>query len=603
MLIFTFGWSSDGGLDLRAAETAIERVVDAVPFFGRESVRTWSAPSGSAALAFAGHTPDQVGGASYTHLEERRAGLFTGRPFHWSGEVEADGRGPIDASFYVDPPSGWMDDLDGRAAAARYDDDTRTLEVFTNALGSYPLYTTSAGGGRWFSNSPGALALLRPGPESHDAGAIATFVGCGWPLGGKPIWRDVERLPRGTARRLSPAGDETIDLLPTERVIGMFGQGWSPTTAARAIVQGTGALADWPGRPPVIPLTGGRDSRLVFAAARHVGVPFQAETTAQPGLEGYPETEDVRLARMLCERTGSPHTAKQPSASVDLQTAIAAFRLVSPGAFSLGDVGLTPSVGAQEDYRLPILLQGLGGELARTFYGSGEGLGTKGLVTKLYRTTTKVWPRTLLSGDGKGVVRGYLTDWVERHTGLGAAPAEIPDLFYLLERMVNWAAPTQGLFEAIGDETVPVLWNTRLLPHQVGQSRAERDRERFHVPVLEELDPSLLEVPFELMNHPSTLQGKLRAEAIRRARLLARRRPGGSAGSGGAPAPVDPFPDTMAQTRELVLAQPQHEAWAVLDEKRVRHLLGSDPAGLHSRGRHQVYRLASVFFTGESPAP
>jgi hypothetical protein len=52
----------------------------------------------------------------------------------------------------------------------------------------------------------------------------------------------------------------------------------------------------------------------------------------------------------------------------------------------------------------------------------------------------------------------------------------------------------------------------------------------------------------------------------------------------------------MAQTREFVLDQSQHEAWDVLDRGRVRRLLESDPVGLHSRSRHQVYRLASVFY-------
>jgi hypothetical protein len=220
------------------------------------------------------------------------------------------------------------------------------------------------------------------------------------------------------------------------------------------------------------------------------------------------------------------------------------------------------------------------------------------LERMLYRSTTKVWPRTLLSGDGQSVIRRYIGDWVERHIGLGVAPIDIPDTFYLLERMVNWAAPTQGIFECMGGETVPVLWTTRLLPHQLGQTAAERASERFHVPVLEELRPELLEVPFELMNHPATFSAKVRSELVRRYR--SRRRP--SAAAGGADPRPDPFPATMAQVRELVLEQPGHEAWSVLDRRRVVGLLERDPLSLHSRARHQVYRLASVFFTRASGA-
>ena len=600
MNLFLIGWSPTGDLDVSPATAAVRRVIEDVPFFEQSSLLTWAAPSRHAVLACAGHTSTQVGGVSYTSLAETRVALFAGRPFRWLDDESADGRAAIDSAYYVAPPDGWMDDLDGRGAAVRYDDDSRTLEVFASVLGLYPLYTTALGEVRWFSNSAGALGSLRGG-EVHDTSAIATFVGCGWSLGGQPLWRDVERLPRGTARRLSPdGGDQTLDLLPTERIVSMFGQGWNAPAAARTILHGVRALADWPGRPSLIPLTGGRDSRVVFAAARRAGIAFEAETTAQPGLQGYPDTEDVRLARILCERTGSPHRTKVPAPGLDLQSAISAFRLVSPGAFSLGDVGLAPPEqrrGAHEP--LPILLQGLGGELSRTFYGIGEGLDQRGLVRTLYRATTKAWPRTLLSGDGRGVVRDYLAGWVERHMGLGAAPVDIPDLFYLLERMVNWAAPVQGVFECMGGETAPALWTTRLLPHQVGQSAQERAGERFHVPVLQELGPELLEVPFELMNHPSTLPAKLRSELLRRSRHRLRRR---SAATDGADEPPDPFPDTMAQVRELVLEQPQHEAWEVLDRKRVARLLGRDPLSVHSRARHQVYRLASVFFVSAAGA-
>lgn len=600
MNLFVIGWCQDGRIDANGARAAVEQVVAEVPFFEQESVQSWTAPSGHGALACAGHTSTQVGGASYTTIAEDRVALFTGRPFRWLDDGRADGRAPIDPAFYLEPFESWMEQIDGRFAAARYDDANRTLEVCASALGCYPLYTTTIGHERWFSNSAAALSRLR-GTERYDARAIATFMGCGWSLGGQPLWRDVERLTRGHAYRLSPeGGEESIEQLPTERIVSLFGSGWDAGEAATAVLHSVEALADWPGRPILIPLTGGRDSRVVLAAARRADIGFAAETTAQPGLQGYPETEDVRLARMLCERIGASHRRKLPETRVDLDAAIGAFRSVSPGAFSLGDVGLAPPEQRRGPAEaLPILLQGLGGEIGRTFYGIGRGLDERGLVKMLYRSITKPWPRTLLSQDGRGVVRHYLADWVERHLGLGAAAVDIPDLFYLLERMVNWAGPVQSVFECMGGETVPVLWTTRLLPQQVGQTAEERAAESLHVPVLKALGPELLEVPFELLNHPSTLSAKIRSELVRRYRHRFSSSATADNGTGDRP---DPFPGTMAQVRDRVMAQPDHEAWDVLERKRVRSLLERDPLGLHSRARHQVYRLASVFFTSPDGA-
>jgi hypothetical protein len=57
----------------------------------------------------------------------------------------------------------------------------------------------------------------------------------------------------------------------------------------------------------------------------------------------------------------------------------------------------------------------------------------------------------------------------------------------------------------------------------------------------------------------------------------------------------DPFARVLPEIREAVLAQPQHDAWQVLDRARVESLLASDAAALDTMSRYYVWRLATVF--------
>ena len=61
------------------------------------------------------------------------------------------------------------------------------------------------------------------------------------------------------------------------------------------------------------------------------------------------------------------------------------------------------------------------------------------------------------------------------------------------------------------------------------------------------------------------------------------------------PAQDDPFNRILPEIREAVLAQPQHEAWHVLDRARVDALLKSEPGALDTMSRYYVWRLATVF--------
>jgi hypothetical protein len=598
--LFVLGWSGDRSVDPGAGEAALRRLLERLPFFPGRPVETWVAPSGALAAAWISHGPEQTGGVGYVHTERDRLALFSGRPIAWTGDREADGRGPLDPAFYLEPAERWADSLDGRFAVARYEDSDRTLEVASDALGAYPLHETHADGIRWTSNNAELLRDLA-GTSELDPAVLAPVLGGGWSLSGDPVWSGVRRVTYGCVRRLSPGKPAGRgELLPLPQIASLIGAGFDAERGAAILAETVRALADWPMRPSIVPVTGGRDSRVVLGAALRSGIRFESTTG---GDEGSP---DVQVGRALAEAGGVAHSILEhdPHGSVwdDWRRAAEIVDLTSSGTASLADAAGFP-LGPREG-SLVLWHSGQGGEIARAYYGTGGGLDRDGLVQRLSRSFLGQRPgrADVLSDAGRAVVRDQIGGWVDGQLAAGIDAADVPDMFYLQRRMGTWAGPSHGCVEYVRDTTSP-LWSRRLLPDELGLPAAERARHLFHLRVLEVLAPELVAVPFEdrrpwparrsaatlKVERARELAAKAAAEARRR--TLARRRRAAS----GAGAPDDPFARVLPEIREAVLSQPEHQAWPVLDRGRVERLLGSPPGALDTMSRYYAWRLATVF--------
>ncbi len=185
----------------------------------------------------------------------------------------------------------------------------------SDLLGSYPIY----GGGKgelFFSNSPELIRRLvgTGGSSCSRVSVLAGFFAGGAAIDGAPRWEEVDRLPAGVQRFAAAdgarRGPSTIDWLP------LLDDRFDVEIASRRLVAVVRALSDWPGRPAHVSLSGGRDSRLVLAAAVAAGIDVSPRTMAIPGAPGYPETKDIVLARVLCEAAGVGLEIVEPVMSV-----------------------------------------------------------------------------------------------------------------------------------------------------------------------------------------------------------------------------------------------------------------------------------------------
>lgn len=577
-------------VDVDKARRALAALIAELGFFSDDRIETWRSPTGRVAIAACSNTVRDGGTVTYTAFEPERAALFAGRPVRWPESGPPEGESPLHPSFYLRPIDSWAPELDGRCTALRAEGSQ--LELFTDAMGAYPVFTATADGVRWFGNSADALRRLVE-DRALDELALASVLGGGWSFGGHPLYKAVRRLDRGLVLKLGPDGaEQRHELLSLERLTRFLGAGFDATRSAEDLTAVTGALARWPGRPDVVPVTGGRDSRIVLAAALRAGFRFAAITGGAPG------EPDVEVARHLCELSGLRHELldADPYGNRDshLERAAQVTALASGGTATLADAPgfpLGPRGGSFQLWHT-----GQGGEIGRAYWG----LGDSRTVDRLYAKFVGRRPgRTeIISAEAGSAVRTQIGELCQQALDAGAEPADVPDVFYLLERTMCWASPTHGVVELIRDATSP-LWSLGMLPHLLGPSAQERVLERFHREVLRELAPELVDQPFQDGSSWPVRRGSV-AQRADRARVLARKGRGElrrrvAARRVLADDAPDPFDDTVAAVRDAAMSQPQHTAWTVLDRPRVERLLSSPAVALDAMSTYYVWRLASVF--------
>jgi len=583
-------------IDPEVPRRVLVELLSELPFLDPAAIEAWRSRSGRVVIAAVSHPASITGAVRYTAFEPSRAALFAGRPVLWPAGGRADGASALDPASYHAPAEDWARELDGRCTALRADDGS--LELYSDPLGSYPVFEARSGEARWFSNSAEALAMLS-GDRTLDEAALASVLAGGWSLGGHPVWRAVRRVQRGVVLGLGADGRErSRELLPVAEIASLSGAGLDPHDAADALAQLVAALADWPGRPSVVPVTGGRDSRVVLAAALRAGLRFDARTG------GDPDDPDVIVAARVCALAGLPHglLAADPQGDrvSELRRAARLTAVASGGTATLADGAgfpLGPRPGP-----LPLWHSGQGGEIARAYYGPGHG----NIADILYTHFVARRPgrAEIVSSEAGDLLRRRIGGFVDEAAAAGAAAVDIPDLFYLLERMSCWAAPAHGVVELVRDTTSP-LWSARLLPHLLGLAPRERALDRFHLLVLRELAPALVDEHFQDGSSWPVERGAIGRRVDRGRRLMVkaraelRRRAAGASERIGPPSDrhADPFDAILASVREAAYSQLTHQAWSVLDRARVKRLLSSPAVELDAMNRIYVWRLASAFLS------
>lgn len=592
MNLFLVALSRDP-IEATSVTSALQNVASRVPYFSGAPLFVHSSADRRLVAAWISHPPERMGGIHYTAVRGDKLALFSGRPILVT-EKGFDGRAALDPSLYLQPHSDWDDRLDGRFAVVQCDGG-RQMTVTTDPLGSYQVFTAAQGDMRWVGNNAKSVALAA-GASQLDMLALASVLTFGWSFEGRPTQRAVHRLAPNATHTFR----DTAWLVKSRPdIMSAVGTKFDARKAAQVLVGVTNALMDWPDRPITVSVTGGRDSRLTFAAAASGSHNFRAKTRTWPHEAGFPESADVRVARQLCEIAGLSHTTELGDPVGDVRRSAQMLSILASGTVSMGDVGTPPA--EMEPGPLELQVTGAGGEIGRCYYGLGfkDAREASDAVCKHH---VHMIPAPVVDSSGVELVRRWVGEWMVRRADEGIAVSALGDAFYVQERSASWASATHGTLDYWAD-TVSPLWSASLLPLMLACPGWLRRRDGFHNLVLRELAPDLWRVSFagniprwtplqrRRLHSDQVLAAyrKLRlvwAELLRRVELRRRH---------DAVQKDDPIVDAQKLARELAWASPGHAAWELLDHKRVKHTLEADPRTMHPRSRHLVWRLLAVF--------
>ena len=192
--------------------------------------------------------------------------------------------------------------------------DGATFELRTDRYGYLPFYYhhDPTNGALTISDAPQRVAASIPGMEFDPLG-VGVLCRAGFMVGDRTLYRGVHRIPGASVLRWSREG-LSIEQAPAPADLDCPG---SPEDALDGWIDRFRVAIDRtrPGEDRfLMPLSGGRDSRMMLLELLSLGTPPREVITI-----GSPGNADVRLARTIARRSGLPMREVGPSRSTWLE--------------------------------------------------------------------------------------------------------------------------------------------------------------------------------------------------------------------------------------------------------------------------------------------
>lgn len=401
--------------------------------------------------------------------------------------------------------------LEGSFVLVRVGSVRPYLELMTDPLGIEQVYCTRRQEAWFLSNSVHLLTQIGQASALDPLG-ISMFLTLGWVGADRTLRRDVTVLPGGQ-RMVWQEGRDAPSVRPYFRKATVARRVRFPARnrraqteeLARQFVHLARHLSHHFG---VIrcPLTAGKDSRLLAAIMIKSGVPTEYRTS------GDPTSTDVLIARQLAEAFGLPHTLSagrgpqqdmgRPEEGILEDWDTLALRLVRQNDGLVSLLHMPDVMNQLSTVRhLPMTLDGVGGEIARSFYGCPSELlrrfSAKSMVCHFTRRVVKEHTE-LVRPDAVALARAAVRDFLVECLDEGIAPLDLPDVFYGWERVRRWGGSSVR-------ETVPTsdcfrfLCTRLFIEAAFSFSARERYGEPLHYNLTRHLSPALHRLPYE---HP-----------------------------------------------------------------------------------------------------
>lgn len=236
-------------------------------------------------------------------------------------------------------------------------------------------------------------------------------------------------------------------------------------------------------------LTGGKDSRLIVAAMKEMGLNISSSTT------GFDDTADVIVAKRIAEALQIDHKVSYPGANhssaveVDIRSRTVAAIQNSEGMLysyeNISTVGNTFNPNK-------VHLGGEGGELLRGGYAPNVHFQTRqDLLNYLKKTLTRY--QGFMEETAINDYYLFLDDYITAHEHLNYN--DIINKFYLDYRSGRWSATARSVFNA-GFYSYAPFFDSRLVRKAQLAKTSYGTTEQLIYNILQRLAPELINVPF-----------------------------------------------------------------------------------------------------------
>lgn len=387
------------------------------------------------------------------------------------------------------------DDVGGEYAVVRLHGDG-TLEAFSDRSGLHQIFR-GAGDEAVLSNRASLVAAILDDRRADPSG-LRWLGAMGYRAGTATAYRAVRQIAQEHSVTIDARGVHERPMPAS--IVDLCGErGWRPALeddldsgiaqAKAAILLGIGADG-----PVDLPITGGKDSRVILALCLAAGLRDRLRLFTR-GYEGHP---DVVTGAGIAAALGLPHRREAPHGSDEPAhwTTTRFFdKLMAQAWQTNGMVGGWDLI-LGERIATETLITGHMGEVLKAYSKKPLPEGRLDPVA-MVRLQAPFDPMGLLRADARAEMVAMLAAEMDDARAKGATEADLPDLFYYRNRIPNWLGAIRAIKSFERQPVVP-LGSPALLRLAFRLTPAERKRELLHYRIVGRCAPELLSLPFAM---------------------------------------------------------------------------------------------------------
>lgn len=396
------------------------------------------------------------------------------------------------------------DDICGEYAVVRLYPDG-SLSAFSDPSGLHQLFHGPVE--RPVIGNRARLVATVLGDIESDPAALRWLAAIGYRVGTATAYRQVSQLAQGDI--FEAAGDR-VAIRPMSRTVAQFSEerGFSSeleTDLVNGIAQAQAAilLGTGPEGPIDLPVTGGKDSRVILALALAAGLRDRVRLFTR----GYAEHPDVIAGAGIAAALDLPHRREAPHGSDEpahwtcerFFAKLMAQTWQTDGMVGGWDLILGERIAAET------LITGHMGEVLKAY--SKRPLPPGPLEpSAMVKLQAPFDPMGIFRPQARAALEAQLAAQMAEARAAGALEADLPDLFYYRNRIPNWLGAIRAIKSFERQPVVP-LGAPALLRLAFRLTPEERKRELLHYRIVERCAPELLPLPFALQSWDADLGG------------------------------------------------------------------------------------------------